>query len=270
MPALVCLACVPVTPTPAPPPARVSFDHTPAAPCATPASLRVTLAVVSPQWKDATPSSMTVPVYSSTAYPAQGSTTQRMREEFSSALRTDFFELLTCRGFLTKGPFDSFDQMVYPDREGSNLLLEPELEMRVVADQIEAVPVQSALRRTIVNTGAGYKLKGSATLSGRVTLVLKEPLSNTRMWTRSIEVPAVTAEFVSDQAYHVTTAHTQESLRLAAVHDVGVMRALGPKLEQTYGAILTTADKYLNARELVVVSSQAAEVRKKAVIAVPR
>jgi hypothetical protein len=208
--------------------------------------------------------------YPTTGYSPPGTGNQQLRQELTSALRADFFELLTCRGLLTKGPFDSFEQMVYPDREASNLLLEPEIEMRMIVDRVDPVAARSALGGSIVDRSAGYRLTGSATLSGRVTLVLKEPLSNTRMWTRSIEVPASTASFVTDQAYFVSTANTVDQLRMVAVQDAGMIRALGPKLAQTYGSILTTADRYLDVRELLVVSGQAADVRKKAVIAVPK
>jgi len=52
--------------------------------------------------------------------------------------------------------------------------------------------------------------------------------------------------------------------------DRGVQTVLAPALEEAYAAVLKAADGYLNPRELQLVAAQAAEVRRKASISIPR
>ena len=97
--AVLATSCVAPT---APTAQRIAptFDYTPAA-NADPMSANITFAVVGSYFE--TP----VPLF----------------EIFSSNMARDFAEILTARGFTIRGPFVSYDEMTFPDKEGSNLIL---------------------------------------------------------------------------------------------------------------------------------------------------
>jgi hypothetical protein len=183
------------------------------------------------------------------------------------AMRSDFLELLSCRGYLAKGPFDSFESMVYPDREASQLLLEPGLQIDVDFSNL-ALEVKSMLGGLIKSRSSTARLSGTATVGGRVTLSLKEPLTNTRMWARSIEVPAESFQFITVHEY--SSMMTPFQAKIAIMDDDGIRRELQPRLEKMYQNVLSVADSYLDRKELTTVAAQAMEVRKKAAIGVPK
>src|ERR1700674_2691004 len=101
-----CLtACAPA---PSAPVAPLSYSYTPPI-NAQPGSANVTLAIVQPSW----------------ARPQQN---QNLLE-FSTHMRNDFLALVTARGYTTRGPFASWQAMLYPDKTGADLVLMPQLEI---------------------------------------------------------------------------------------------------------------------------------------------
>lgn len=248
--------CVPVQPTPDPVP-KAKYSYIPTSPCAPPGSAKITLAIVSPQWQE--PRSNGLAVQSGSVGPAA------FASDLTDAMRADFLQLVTCRGYLARGPFDSFDAMVYPDRQASQLLLEPELQISVQLADISRL--QPDFLTAVLNKAAPSKLRATASIGGRVNLNLKEPITDTRMWSRSIAVPTDTVTFDTDNTY--PQGITVEYGRAAIMQDPALARALIPRLEATYKRVFATADGYLNRQELTTVAVQATDVRKKASIRVP-
>lgn len=196
---------------------------------------------------------------------AYGLATPKIFTDLSAAMRDDFLELVSCRGLLTKGPFDSFDAMVFPDREASQLLLEPALLMDV---NVVNLAQRGTLGGLLALKNMNVHFGGTATISGKVVLNLKEPLTNTRMWSRTIDVQPESFDFTTENSY--PTEMTEYQAKRAVLDDAGLLRVLLPKLEATYGLLFQAADRYMNINELRLVAGQATEVRKRGAISVPR
>ncbi len=237
---------------------RPSYDFTPTT-CQQPGSTKITLAIVAPRWQS--------PIQPAWTRGYSAASAPQLFADLSNAMQGDFMELATCLGYLARGPFDSFEAMVFPDREASQLLLEPELQMDVEVTALSVVE-QSGLGGIIKKTGTYNRLNGTASLGGRVTLSLKEPVTNTRMWTRSIDIPSEAFSFTSDNKY-ATAAMTPEQARIALLDDPALLRPLYPKLQALYGSVFTTAQSYMNAREVATVASQGLAVRKRGAVAIP-
>jgi hypothetical protein len=252
-----------------PVPRSARFDYA-ATDCAAPSSMKITLAIIAPTWQQ-------VPTEGTAATASlsfgTGAVVTEMQTRFRTALRDDFLELVTCRGLLTRGPFTNFDSMVFPDRDGSNLLLEPLVESTMKMVGVTRVPrCRGFVGRSLCGLDAvsgtlpaSYTVNGTIQLGGRITLTLREPLSSTRMWTRSIEMPSGQVRFIGETVYSAVAATTPDLWA-----DPGVQTALVPALEEAYATVLRAADGHLNPRELQLVAAQAAEVRKKASISIPR
>jgi hypothetical protein len=195
-----------------------------------------------------------------------------MYEEFASSMRNDFFALLSCKGFTTRGPFATYEEMVFPDRMGSDLVLAPEIDLRLA---VESEPAAPSLAGAVLGAALGVgrrgvstsKLKGTASISGRITIGVRESVTDTRMWTRSIEVPAETFEFVSSREYPSTAAMLYNEI---VTGDPAFLAALGPRLVTIYGKVLTTASNYTNPQEMRLVKSQSLEPRRRAVSGMSR
>lgn len=259
-------SCLP-TSKPEPPLAMAGpkYDFSPQGQCSPPGSTKLTIAIVSPLWQVVSQPSA-APGYA----PAAGGMLfyePKILMDVGPAMRSDFLELLSCRGYLAKGPFDSFESMVYPDREASQLLLEPGLQVDVDFPNLALVE-KSMLGGLIKSRSMTARISGTASVGGRVNLSLKEPVTNTRMWARSIDVPTETFEFVTISEYPSTVTEVQA--KYVIMNDDGIRKELQPRLEKIYQTVLATTDAYLDKRELTTVAAQAAEVRKKAAIGVPR
>ncbi|MFB3910394.1 MAG: hypothetical protein ACE15D_18545 [Candidatus Eisenbacteria bacterium] len=174
---------------------------------------------------------------------------------FASTMSSDFQALLNARGFTVRGPFRTVDEMTFPDKKGSDLVLTPTLELA-----FDPVPGSARLRDTTGLLAAAlagqktYTAEVDYTVGGRVTLAVSEPLSAERMWFKSLPV-------------ETTTVHLTYRATGAGMADINLMesRELCEALSSTYASILDTAWKYLDPDEMAIAKKQSAEIRAKKV-----
>lgn len=256
-------ACVPPVPTQevGAPAAKPVFAFTAPEPCRTPGSAKVTFAIVAPHWD--TPASEA----STTQFSQYDSQRRAMYDQFSTAMKNDFLSLVSCKGFAAKGPYRNDDEITYPDRLGTDLTLAPEVSLSVLIEASTADPpvtVGDFLAAVISKEASAGQIvvNGTATISGRVTIALKESLTSTRMWTRSIELAQETFSFKGETKYPAAYASFVSQLALA---DPAFLRAFGPKLQTIYKRVLATSWNYMDAQEMAVVKQQSLGPRSKAV-----
>lgn len=237
------------------------FAFTAPEPCKAAGTAKITFGIVSPQFVKNESEQVTM-------YSAKGrAKLQAMYAEMSAAMRSDFLSLTSCKGFLAKGPYQSFGDMVFPDRIGSDLILVPELDIRIGVDATSRNTTSNLALLINKNTPQVIMVDGSVTLSGRVTIAVKESVTELRMWTRSIEIPAETFPFRGEEQFGAQYGAMPNAV---ALEDPAFLRALGPHLEKLYGRILTTTWNYLDAREMAVVRQQSLEPRNKAISGIAR
>lgn len=259
---LLCVACAHAAP-PSPPLPQTTFSFVPPEACKGAGGTKVAFAIVAPLWTSSIPTLST----SDGSMPLQA-----LYDDFSKSMKNDFLAMTTCKGFSSRGPFNSYDEMVFPERIGSDLVLVPELNVKVaVQSTSESVPLTvgnffSALFGQSKNSD--IILKGTATISGRVTLAIKESVTNTRMWTRNIEVAQEQIEFIGERRYAFGTP--QSTLNQYALGDNGLARVLAPKLQAIYGRVLLASWNNLDTREMELVKKQSLEPRAKAGIVITK
>jgi hypothetical protein len=179
-------------------------------------------------------------------------TSQSPFNDFSRNMALDFQELLAARGFTVKGPFSSYDELAYPDKKGSDLVLQPSLEVKLDESNMK---VHEQVNLLGPNT---FYYEGSIVISGRVTLSLMEPLSKERMWFKSVEIPRTVVACKSAYAtvqYPVAVNYS----------DKGIATSLGKSMEAVYKKVMEAAWKYLDPGEMAIVKKQADEIKAKKV-----
>lgn len=249
--ALLCLAaalglavagCVAPAPANTGPRIAPGFDYTPAQQ-ADPMSANITFAVVGAEFQ--TP----VPLF----------------ERFSSSMAGDFAEILTARGYTIRGPFRSYDEMTFPDKEGSNLVLSAMVDFTYDIGQLEAVAVGSVLGvvDAVLGTGTSsddrYRVAGTVSVEGRVTLTVAESVTNEKMWTKSVDIEPIN---VSVEGTHIYSVPPQYDLAEVLKHENQFYTDLGRALEGQYVEIMERTYAYLDPREMALVDRQADGLRE--------
>jgi hypothetical protein len=184
--------------------------------------------------------------------------------DFSKNLDLDFQEVISARGYTQRGPFRSYDEMTLPDKNSCDLVLQPILELSV----------KENLYYDKIFLRASYKLKGSVTIGGRVTLTLSESLSNERIWFKSIELTDRWVPIVGETIYpgHKLGLETPSDYTNVVNatdanidwSDPDVIDALGKPLEEIYSKVMQIVWDYLDPKEMTLVKKQADEIKKKA------
>lgn len=221
---LIIGGCVPTTIEPIPPRSVVNFDYTPPSD-AVPGSADATFAVVGTKFD--TPISLF--------------------KTFASNMTKDFGEILTARGFGVRGPFATFNEMTYSDKEGSDVKLTAEVEFNSDISQI-------------VYSAFGVP-SGSVTVKCHVNLIVSESITNERLWTRSIAITPFTVNLKSRQAYE-----TRATLERLLVNDNTFHSDVSNALKAQYTEIMNKIYGYLEPKEMAVVTKSARELRKKKVV----
>lgn len=170
------------------------------------------------------------------------------------ALRSSFESLLTSKGFNTAGPYESLDDMTFPEKKGCDFVFYPELDL-------DGKYVISNLRDEEQTSLAGALLGGSniltvcdatVRLSGSVQIVAREPLSNEKMWVKRLSLTSAPQTFRASGAACGGTAVTRE-----------INNAWKKMHEAMYQEVMRGLDQYVSAEEFQMLKRQAAELRAK-------
>jgi hypothetical protein len=183
-------------------------------------------------------------------------TTQWPFADVSKNMSLDFQQIVSARGFVVRGPFTSYDEMTYPDKQSSDLVLQPTLDIRVSMSNLTYLEYHPPLLS--LETRSTYSLKGEATISGRVTLSIMESLSKERMWFKSIEIPNTVIPWEGEKRYYSRPA-------VADLSDLGFRKPLGISMQSIYSKVMQAAWNYLDPTEMKIVKKQAEEIKKKKV-----
>ena len=246
---VVIVACSTNKPGPVEQRVEPKFDYNPAE--VTPGKTEITFAVVGSKFE--------VPF---------GSTAVSMFQRFASNMAGDFGEIITARGYTLRGPFEIYDEMTVVDKENSDLILTAEVDFQsdfsgtyIEFVEFKGTPLSRVLGLGTLGLGRGeWQASGQVRVFGRISLIIKESLTNERLWTKSVNISPLTvlltSPLVYDQEYDVTLVDILN-------RDHEFYTTLGKRLDAQYDEILSRTYGYLDPSEMLIISKQAAELRKR-------
>ncbi|TKJ40740.1 hypothetical protein CEE37_07185 [candidate division LCP-89 bacterium B3_LCP] len=225
--------CAPSTPKIEEPVVLPTFDFVP--PSTTPvSSTSVSFCVVSPsfpsEWK------------------ALGYMNHYPYDKFARNMPADFEEMLTAKGFRTRGPFRNYDELTFPDKSETDLILMPkvEIDVRAAGRTTESINLLGDAR---------YKWNGTIHLSGRITIALNETLSNERMWNKSVELP--------QRQFSYKSPSSAQPVNAPNINDTKFANELAKYMEEYYNLTFDKMWDYLDPNEMTMVKDQAQEIKDK-------
>jgi uncharacterized protein YbaP (TraB family) len=103
-----------------------------------------------------------------------------------------------------------------------------------------------------------YSYSGFYVLSGKINLVVAEPITKEKLWAKSIPLKQ---KQINIAPYYRTTRQLDYST--AFTRDAGVMNPMIEALEDYYKQIFTTAWVHLDPSELAALKKEVMEIREK-------
>lgn len=236
---LLLMGCA-TTPAPRPQAYVPRFDFTPPS-SSPPGSSGITFALVSPHYSEQNPWTRLYPF-----------------DQFATNLNQDYQEALIARGFSLKGPYENYDLMTFPDKEDSDLVLIPLVDVRVDISNSQLASERSLLG--IITPG--FKISGNAVVRSQLNLVAREPLTMENMWTKNLSVSNTSVPFTTQKRYNVESSAQLSYLTLdVLLEDPGFVQALAPELERAYGDLMRQTWAHLDPAEMQLVAKQAQELK---------
>jgi hypothetical protein len=131
-------------------------------------------------------------------------------DDYAKKLGLDVEETLLAKNYTLIGPFANIDEMVFGDKEKAALALQPTITLTVNCNADasseeffdvqygqftgETQEYQGSSYRVYQNYVV-YKYSGTATVSASIVLPMVEPLSQEKIWQKSIDLPSATAPY---------------------------------------------------------------------------
>jgi hypothetical protein len=184
--------------------------------------------------------------------------TDEISAAMTRSLRTSFTELFTAKGFNAAGPFDSVDEMTFPEKKGCDFVLYPDFDVEIAmttSGGTQAQPKQETKLFSFGTSQAPSSCSAKLVMSGTVLLTVKEPLSGEKIWIKKIDI-----------------SQPDRMLELAGTDCVvadgtlrGARDAWAKANEDVYQNVMKSLDRYVSAELFKDFQKQSQELRAKKV-----
>jgi hypothetical protein len=153
-----------------------------------------------------------------------------------------------------KGPYQSHDEMIFEDKKRTDILIQIE-----IAPQFAAFEGGWKTNVSILGSAySTYTYNAKVSLIGKINLSGSEPLTNEKIWSKSVLIPAVeNIELKSSNRYSAPVAWNEVR------NDPGIYNALGTALQAQYAGIMEKVAAHFNVEEFASLKGQIKELKAK-------
>lgn len=175
-------------------------------------------------------------------------------KSFRNAIGKDIEELIVAKGFNLKGPYSSFDDMIFDDKKRSDVIIQIEM-----TPEFSAVQGQWKSRyNPLVLGNFTYTYSGKVSLVGKINLTGIEPMTNQKIWSKSVQIPSI-----EDIVIETTGKYTRPLQGADVYEDPGIYNAVGKALSAQYAGIMNKVAAQINAEEFVSMQAEIKELKAK-------
>ena len=235
--------------------------------------------------KEGTPTDITIGVLAAsykTGLGLAGSLSERsaaLSTDLQNALSRDVESMLVAKGFRVPGQFASLDQMTFPQKDKTTMVLVPTISLSVVtqpgitsliywrSNRPSGPPKTEPMkifRGKVMLGGDKYEESGQFTLRGSIDLQLLEPLTGQLLWTKGVPVSESSKGWTR---YYWNEGFTDNKGNVVCTEEHPVPgyderdAALTTLLADAYRATLTQLSKYLSREEIVHLNADATKLK---------
>ncbi|MBS1511071.1 MAG: hypothetical protein JST86_09530 [Bacteroidetes bacterium] len=177
-------------------------------------------------------------------------------QNFKNSIGTDIEELIIAKGFTLKGPYQAFGEMVYDDQKVTDMAIIIDIDPKFTAAEGSWVAHNAILGPSMTS----YTYSGKVSLIGKINLTGIEPLTNQKIWSKSVSIPNV-----ENIAIATSGKYSRPLNEIEMLQDAGVYNAVGKALQQQYEGILSKIEAHFNPEEFRSLKPQIKELKARKV-----
>lgn len=173
---------------------------------------------------------------------------------FTKNMGIDFEELMVAKGMLVKGPYESYESVVFSDKNEADLCFEPEIDLQFTGNALKTKLGATNIYGQSI-TPASYYYDGNMNLIGKLNLFIYEPHTKVKLWIKS--VPLKSEEFYLKSKYRYNGTNIP-------LTDPGIWTTINETLNAMYRTALLTSWRHLDMNELKLKVAEAKKIAEKA------
>lgn len=179
-------------------------------------------------------------------------------QSFGKGLSSDIEELIIAKGFTLKGPYQGYDEMVFEDKKNTDMVITIEINPQFTAAEGKWTAHEHLNLLSTAPSYNTYSYAGKVSLVGKINLSGVEPLTNEKIWSKSVLIPNVENIDIITSGTYTTPVNSQELME-----DPTVYNAVGKALQAQYTGIMDKVAAHFSVEEFKTLKSQIKELKSK-------
>jgi multisubunit Na+/H+ antiporter MnhG subunit len=167
--------------------------------------------------------------------------------KLQESFQADIDEMLISKGFNLKGTYSSYDEMVFMDKKEVQLLISLEIVPNITVVSGGWVRGVSANKQEI------WAYRGVVTLGGKINIWGVEPMSNEKVYVKSIVIPTVENIALDSKGYYLNALDAAKRL----------YNPMGDAYLQIYANIIEKINVQLDPQEMLTLKKEIKELKAK-------
>lgn len=167
--------------------------------------------------------------------------------KLQTSFQADTEEMLIAKGFNLKGTFATYDEMVFNDKKEVQLLFSIEIVPSITNISGGWIKGQNSNNQTI------WAYEGVVTLGGKINISGIEPLTNEKVFVKSVIIPNVEYIQLDSKGYYIDMMNAAKSL----------YNPMGEAYLKIYGNIIEKINAQFDPQEMLTLKGQIKELKAK-------
>ena len=191
-------------------------------------------------------------------------------KDFAENMKNDFKELLSHRQYTFRGPFETYDDLVYNDKANTDLMVEIIIDMKLNYQNMTSTLVNSdvyenrywscgAVEKVLMGKQKQYSYSGDIEIGGSINVVVSEVMTKEKVWTKSVSIHSQRIHVSSEKQYLENYASNNMGI---LYNDPGIYNPVTQVLGNIYQVTMEKAWDYLDPRELELLIPQVQKIRE--------
>jgi hypothetical protein len=173
--------------------------------------------------------------------------------EFAKAMGNDIEDLLTAKGFKVRGPFNSMDEMVVPDKMNSDFVVQVTIDMNVLDDR------KFKTGMNLLGSGLSYKVSsGNVTINPAIRMTFLSCFSAEKLSKKDLDIPQTNFQYSGTQKWDGTNLPFVREFN----QDVNLWNPFCKSLEEIYKESFDIMYKQFDKDEMAEISKVSKETDK--------